>query len=509
MCTTNHWPVLRLDGTTSATKRTSLVDTFNDLFSNSFVFLLSSKAGGCGINLIGGSRLVLFDPDWNPASDKQAAARIWREGQKRRCYIYRFMSTGSIEEKIIQRQLSKEGLQSIIDNKDEVNTFSTQDLKKLFARQPDTRSNTHETLKCQRCNNVRVLDTSDAIVEGAGDEGGGAASSSSLSKRGKGGVALNDMQVKECATFLSDFSSSLSALAAAVNQAAPMAELLENFTILHQELHSGKFASLPLFSRHLRLIVGGIESEIEGKEYLPKGVSISTEFVTRWTALVPVLSAMKEIDAVKKRGGGGEDEEEEEDEHVEQEGCPDENDFNNWSHHCNVSTCDDDILRQAMQDDNTVSFVFGLEVTWDRIQENQESKREEVETYKAQVKADLAELNAKRARTKRKEKGEESDGGDDEGEMKHEKKKKGKKKGDVDEKKKKRDVFADNDDEDEFAGAFIDDGDDSNGKTGKKDKGTLDLTLQQVGGNGSRYFDDNLIIIFNSQFLSKGTMSSK
>lgn len=58
----NNWPVLRLDGTTAATKRTKLVDTFNDPMSQSFAFLLSSKAGGCGINLIGGSRLVLFDP---------------------------------------------------------------------------------------------------------------------------------------------------------------------------------------------------------------------------------------------------------------------------------------------------------------------------------------------------------------------------------------------------------------------------------------------------------------
>ncbi|XP_028121146.1 DNA repair and recombination protein RAD54-like [Camellia sinensis] len=42
-----------------------------------------SKAGGCGLNLIGGNRLVLFDPDWNPANDKQAAARVWRDGQKK------------------------------------------------------------------------------------------------------------------------------------------------------------------------------------------------------------------------------------------------------------------------------------------------------------------------------------------------------------------------------------------------------------------------------------------
>lgn len=88
MCAQNAWPVLRLDGTVSANKRTKLVDEFNAPGSGAFVFLLSSKAGGCGINLIGGSRLVLFDPDWNPASDKQAAARIWREGQKVRDAVW-------------------------------------------------------------------------------------------------------------------------------------------------------------------------------------------------------------------------------------------------------------------------------------------------------------------------------------------------------------------------------------------------------------------------------------
>ena len=108
MCSQNGWPFLRLDGSIASKKRTSLVDQFNDPYSSQFAFLLSSKAGGCGINLIGGNRLVLFDPDWNPASDKQAAGRVWREGQKRRCFIYRLMSTGTIEEKIIQRQLSKE-----------------------------------------------------------------------------------------------------------------------------------------------------------------------------------------------------------------------------------------------------------------------------------------------------------------------------------------------------------------------------------------------------------------
>lgn len=114
----------------------------------------SSKAGGCGINLIGGCRLVMFDPDWNPASDKQAAARIWREGQKRRCFIYRLMSTGTVEEKIIQRQLSKEGLQNIVDDADQVNEFSSAELKAIFVRRDDTISDTHDTLSCRRCSTV-------------------------------------------------------------------------------------------------------------------------------------------------------------------------------------------------------------------------------------------------------------------------------------------------------------------------------------------------------------------
>lgn len=60
--------------------------------SGDFVFMLSSKAGGCGLNLIGANRLVMFDPDWNPANDDQAMARVWRDGQKKECFIYRLIA---------------------------------------------------------------------------------------------------------------------------------------------------------------------------------------------------------------------------------------------------------------------------------------------------------------------------------------------------------------------------------------------------------------------------------
>lgn len=58
------------------------------------VFLLSTRAGGAGLNLIGASRLVLVDSDWNPAVDLQAMGRIWRDGQKKPCTIYRLLTTG-------------------------------------------------------------------------------------------------------------------------------------------------------------------------------------------------------------------------------------------------------------------------------------------------------------------------------------------------------------------------------------------------------------------------------
>jgi hypothetical protein len=68
-----------------------VVDKFNDPMGSDFIFMLSSKAGGCGLNLIGANRLVMFDPDWNPANDDQAMARVWRDGQRKQCYIYRFL----------------------------------------------------------------------------------------------------------------------------------------------------------------------------------------------------------------------------------------------------------------------------------------------------------------------------------------------------------------------------------------------------------------------------------
>lgn len=114
----NNISFCRLDGSTPVNQRGNIVRRFND-GSMGEVFLLSAKAGGVGLNLIGANRLILFDPDWNPATDLQAMARVWRDGQKKMVFVYRLLCTGTIEEKIFQRQLFKRELQTAVDNEKE------------------------------------------------------------------------------------------------------------------------------------------------------------------------------------------------------------------------------------------------------------------------------------------------------------------------------------------------------------------------------------------------------
>ncbi|NWW54510.1 RAD54 protein, partial [Pedionomus torquatus] len=155
LCRNRRYLYVRLDGTMSIKKRAKVVERFNSPSSPEFIFMLSSKAGGCGLNLIGANRLVMFDPDWNPANDEQAMARVWRDGQKKTCYIYRLLSTGTIEEKIFQRQTHKKALSScVVDEEQDVERhFSLGELKELFTLNESTTSDTHDKIKCRRCVN--------------------------------------------------------------------------------------------------------------------------------------------------------------------------------------------------------------------------------------------------------------------------------------------------------------------------------------------------------------------
>lgn len=146
LCRKRGYQNVRLDGSMGIKKRGKIVEEFNKSDSSSaFIFMLSSKAGGCGLNLIGANRLIMFDPDWNPANDEQAMARVWRDGQKKPCFIYRFLATGSIEEKIFQRQTHKKALSNtIVDNDEGERHFTASELKELFKLEENTVSDTHD-----------------------------------------------------------------------------------------------------------------------------------------------------------------------------------------------------------------------------------------------------------------------------------------------------------------------------------------------------------------------------
>jgi hypothetical protein len=145
MLTENDVSYSRLDGSISTAKRQDLIDSFNNPNSPSFVFLLSARAGAYGINLIGANRLILFDPDWNPSVDLQAMSRVYREGQKKNVFVYRFISTGTIEEKIFQRQIVKTSLSdSVVDEKKSKAIFSKEMLRELFVYKEDLKCETYK-----------------------------------------------------------------------------------------------------------------------------------------------------------------------------------------------------------------------------------------------------------------------------------------------------------------------------------------------------------------------------
>ncbi|KAH3681285.1 hypothetical protein WICPIJ_007746 [Wickerhamomyces pijperi] len=97
----------RLDGTVPSSQRRISIDHFNAEGSNDFVFLLSTRAGGLGINLMTADTVIIFDSDWNPQADLQAMARAHRIGQKNHVMVYRFVSKDTIEEEILERARKK------------------------------------------------------------------------------------------------------------------------------------------------------------------------------------------------------------------------------------------------------------------------------------------------------------------------------------------------------------------------------------------------------------------
>ncbi|KAK4790333.1 hypothetical protein SAY86_017637 [Trapa natans] len=116
---------MRLDGSTKTEERGRLLNQFNAPDSPYFMFLLSTRAGGLGLNLQTADTVIIFDSDWNPQMDQQAEDRAHRIGQKKEVKVFVLVSVGSIEEVILERAKQKMGIDAKVIQAGLFNTTST------------------------------------------------------------------------------------------------------------------------------------------------------------------------------------------------------------------------------------------------------------------------------------------------------------------------------------------------------------------------------------------------
>jgi len=128
-----HYRYLRLDGSTKTEDRGKLMHQFNT-DDSIFVFILSTRSGGLGMNLTGADTVIFYDNDWNPAMDMQAQDRCHRIGQTREVHIYKLMSENTIEENILRKaEKKKEVMQAVMgDNAVGMDVFKEFDPRELL-----------------------------------------------------------------------------------------------------------------------------------------------------------------------------------------------------------------------------------------------------------------------------------------------------------------------------------------------------------------------------------------
>ncbi|KAL1533985.1 Pharynx and intestine in excess protein 1 [Salvia divinorum] len=125
---------MRLDGSTPPEERQTLMQRFNTN-PKIFLFILSTRSGGVGINLVGADTVIFYDSDWNPAMDQQAQDRCHRIGQTREVHIYRLISESTIEENILKKANQKRALDDLVIQSGSYNTefFKKLDPTELFS----------------------------------------------------------------------------------------------------------------------------------------------------------------------------------------------------------------------------------------------------------------------------------------------------------------------------------------------------------------------------------------
>ncbi|RIB12055.1 SNF2 family N-terminal domain-containing protein [Gigaspora rosea] len=113
-CIFRDFEYCRIDGQTKQEDRITAIDDYNAPGSSKFIFLLTTRAGGLGINLTSADIVILYDSDWNPQVDLQAQDRAHRIGQTKQVYVFRFVTENAIEEKVLERAAQKLRLDQLV-----------------------------------------------------------------------------------------------------------------------------------------------------------------------------------------------------------------------------------------------------------------------------------------------------------------------------------------------------------------------------------------------------------
>ena len=187
LCLHGH-TYFRLDGSTKVEDRQRLMDRFNR-DEKIFVFILSTRSGGLGINLVGADSVVFYDSDWNPAMDAQAQDRAHRIGQTRDVHIYRLVTSHTVEENILRKAQQKRHLDFLVMTQGQ---FSADFFNK---------------------NSLREMVGEDAVEDGEGDE-----NSAPDAEGGRGEAA--DAATIEAAMAQVEDSADVAALQSATREAA-------------------------------------------------------------------------------------------------------------------------------------------------------------------------------------------------------------------------------------------------------------------------------------------------
>lgn len=129
----------RIDGAVDCDDRAELIKDFNNIENRrARLMLVSTRAGGLGVNLVGANRAVLFDASFNPATDLQAVFRVYRLGQDKPVFIYRLISYGTMEAKVYKRQVQKQSLsRRVVDEHSVVRHYKAQELEEMYKLDAD------------------------------------------------------------------------------------------------------------------------------------------------------------------------------------------------------------------------------------------------------------------------------------------------------------------------------------------------------------------------------------